>query len=517
MTVDFKNTRGSVAYIVIMVLILVSLIGLTALTTSYYNNKLAGNEIRRKKALYIAESGAMEAIDSLNANPSVHGVIFNKLDYEGGTYTVEILDSTDFPYLYWQDRVVRSTGVFRNAVRRLEYRLTNAALGFNDIPGPLYIEAPTPHFAGNSFTVQGGDHHFGDANYNIPTPPGIPRPAVTTIHDSTSIIDAIGSRDDQVVSVDDTGGIIECSINPLYDTLDLDALADVYAGPNGELADTTDWVIGKYPGDPKVSYIKGDHTIAGGGHSPSGGGAITCSNCNGTGVVTCWGCGGSGYEWRASTCPKCNGTGRLGCTTCDSTGYLICPDCGGTGGEAVYCDSCDGTGIYGCSYCGGTGVCPICGGTGYSKIAGGNKWSCYRCGTGEKNDPPGTGVCPDCGGTGGIACPFCGGTGIDPSSGCPTCGGTGTIPCPDCGGTGYVKCDMCGGSGGLGADRICHVCGGSGVQPCPWCEGLGTVPEEGGGHGKKGTLGAGVLVIDGNLHISGQFEFTGLVIVLGDV
>ena len=52
---------------------------------------------------------------------------------------------------------------------------------------------------------------------------------------------------------------------------------------------------------------------------------------------------------------------------------------------------------------------------------------------------------------------------------------------------------------------------------CPCCAGVGTVPETGGGQGPSGTYGAGVLVIEGDLHISGQFEWTGLIICLGDV
>ncbi len=59
----YRNSRGSVMFIVIMILIVASLLGLLMLTISHYNSKLSGNEVRRKKAFYIAESGAMEAID----------------------------------------------------------------------------------------------------------------------------------------------------------------------------------------------------------------------------------------------------------------------------------------------------------------------------------------------------------------------------------------------------------------------------------------------------------------------
>ncbi|MCK5832389.1 hypothetical protein KAH81_01840 [bacterium] len=516
--VKLGEIRGSVMLILLMVVVIISIIAFLVLAASHYNNKISSNERHRKRAFYVAESGAMMAIDSLNNNDQIHGIIYTDEPTNGGSFSVEILDSSDVTWLSSDERIIRSIGVSRNGVRRLEYRIKYAVLGYGDIPGPLYIEAEEPAFPGNVFTVQGGDHQWGDAIYNIPVPPGEHRAAVSTIHDSSSIVDAIGMRADQVFTVDDFGNVIEGSVNPQHDTLDLEALAAAYAGPNGELADTIGWVAGAFPNDYKVSYLDGDFTVAGGGHVPSGGSSqYPCPNCNGTGVVTCWGCDGTGYEWQSEACPDCNGTGLIGCATCDSLGYLVCPDCAGTGGTAIMCDSCLGTGIYGCAICAGTGDCPICHGTGISKTAGLVWWSCYRCGTGGKNDPPGTGLCPDCSGTGGVSCPFCGGTGVDPTSGCPTCGGSGSIICPDCVGLGYTPCPTCGGSGGVGPSRICNVCGGPGTQVCPWCLGAGTVNEEGGGQGPGGTLGAGVLVVTGNLHISGQFEYSGLIIVLGEV
>jgi len=516
-----NRESGSVLFIVIMVLIVVSLMGILILTMSHYNNKLAGNEARRKRAFYIAESGAMEAILLLNASPDTVGQIYADQSTPGGSYTVAIYDSTTFSWLPPEERIIRSIGKSRNAVRRLEYRVVPAVLDYiGDIPGPLYIESPSPQFAGNTFTVQGPDHHFGMPDYYIPTPPGDPRAAVTTIHDSTSITDAIGNRDDQVYSLKDDTTIVNCSINPDHDTLDLEALADIFAGPNGEFADTINWVYGQYPNNPKVCYFPGDIVLAGGGHSGGGGGSVPCENCNGTGTLTCYGCNGSGYEWfePAVTCPDCGGDGIVGCATCDSLGFFVCPDCGGTGGSPIACDSCEGTGIYGCIECYGTGVCPICGGSGISKSNKTTYWSCYRCGDGEKNGVIGTGVCPDCGGLGGVSCPFCGGTGVDPSSGCATCGGTGQIRCPDSCDNGYFQCSTCGGKGGIGGvARVCKVCGGSGTVNCIYCDGNGTLPEQGGGPGPAGTLGAGVLVVRGDMHISGQFEWTGLIICLGEV
>ncbi|RKZ29120.1 hypothetical protein DRQ36_09310 [bacterium] len=511
-----RRNRGSITLIVLLVLVLVSLIGIIAITASYYNSKLAGNEIRRKRAFYIAEQGAMAAIETLNVVDSLHGVIFSDYAVAGGSYTVEVFDSTDYPWLGELERIVKSIGKHGNAVRRLEYRLVPTTLGYNNIPGPLYIEAPNPQFSGNVFTVQGSDHHYGDPNYYIPTPPGDPKPAVGTIQDSASLAAAIGMHGDQIFTCDDTGAVIEDAFVFDQDTFDLQALADIYAGPNGEFADTINYIAGMYPNDYKVSYFPGDCMVSGGGHTGGGGAQITCPNCGGTGVISCYGCNGSGYELQGTGCPFCGGTGVVTCSFCGGVGHFTCPDCGGTGGNPVACDSCEGTGIYGCKECGGTGICPICHGTGYWKESGPNKWSCYRCGTGGKNDPPGTGICPTCGGTGGIPCPFCGGTGIDTTTWCSTCGGTGVIPCDSCGGTGVVICDSCGGTGGTGA-RICHVCGGSGTITCPYCNGLGTIPEEGCGAGPAGTIGAGVLVVCGDLHISGQFEFVGLVIVLGEV
>ncbi|MGC9314832.1 MAG: PilX N-terminal domain-containing pilus assembly protein [bacterium] len=527
-----KNREsGSVLFIVIMVLIVVSLLGILILTMSHYNNKLAGNETRRKRAFYIAEAGAMEAILLLNHNEDTTGLIFDETSTPGGTYTVYIYDSTTFSWLPPDERIIRSIGKSRNAVRRLELRVLPAFLDpRGDIPGPLYIEAEEPQFAGNSFYISGGDHHYGLTNYHIPVPPGDHRAAVASIHDSTSLADAIGNRDDQVFTVDDTGAVNYPAMAYDQDTFDLEALADIYAGPNGEFADTINWVYGQYPNNMKVCYFPGDITLAGGGHSGGGGGSVPCKNCNGTGVITCFGCDGTGYEWSelGTICSDCRGTGRIGCATCDSVGYFVCPDCGGTGGSAIACDSCEGTGTYGCMECYGTGVCPICGGSGKSKIVGSNYWSCYRCGDGQKNGVVGTGICgknidptvivPGCGGTGGIDCPFCGGTGVDPTSGCSTCGGTGQIACPDSCNDGYFQCATCGGMGTIGGvARICAVCSGSGERVCPYCDGNGTLPENGAGPGPAGTVGAGVLIVRGDMHISGQFEWTGLIICLGKV
>ncbi|HHS50165.1 MAG TPA: hypothetical protein ENN07_03530 [candidate division Zixibacteria bacterium] len=514
---ELANRRGSVMLIVIMVVLIISLVALLVLAASHYNSRLTANERHRKRAFYIAESGAILAIDSLNRNDAAHGIIYDNEDVEGGTVTVQVFDSTDFAWLEDDRRIIRSVGVSRNAVRRLEYVVRYAIMGYDHIPGPLYIEAEDPHFAGNVFTIQGGDHHWGDNAYNIPVPPGDHRQAVATIHDSTSIATAMSGHEEQIFTVDEHGNYIQGSFMANHDTLDLDALAAAFAGENGELADTTGWIIGSFPNDYKVSYLDGDFTVAGGGHSPSGGSALyQCPNCNGLGVVTCWGCSGTGYEWQARACATCEGTGKVDCSTCAGVGGFSCPDCGGTGGNAMECDSCYGSGLFGCMVCDGTGDCPICGGTGISKTAGGNYWSCYRCGDGQKNGTIGTGECPDCGGVGAVACIYCSGTGIDPTTGCATCSGTGVIICTDCAGSGKVVCPTCGGLAGAD-DRICHVCSGGGTQTCPWCNGKGVISDKGGGHGAKGTLGAGVLVVTGNLHISGQFEFTGLIIVLGEV
>ncbi len=419
-----------------------------------------------------------------------------------------------------EDRIIRSIGKSRNAVRRLEYRVTPSRLGYGDIPGPLYIESPDPHFAGNTFTVQGPDHHFGMQDYYIPDPPGDHRAAVATIHDSVSITTAIGNRDDQLFTLHDDSVLYSPSICPDHDTLDLEALADIYAGPNGEYADTFDWCYGQYPNNYKVCYYPGDMIVAGSGHSGGGGSQVPCQNCGGTGTIVCYGCDGSGYEWLqpGTVCPDCGGDGVIGCTTCDSVGYFICPDCGGTGGAATACDSCDGTGIYGCIECYGTGDCPICGGTGIYRQNKKHYWSCYRCGDGQMDGVIGDGICPHCNGTGGIGCPFCDSTGVDPSSGCETCDGTGVITCTDCGGDGYLVCPTCGGTGGIGGvSRTCAVCGGDGWKTCPYCKGLGTLPKGSSGAGPAGTVGAGVLVVRGDMKISGQFEWTGLIICLGEV
>lgn len=515
-----NNRRGSVMFIVIMVLVTVSLIGALVMTATHFNSKLTSNEVLRKRAFYVAETGAMAAIESLNTNQFARGIIFNNRATTGGSFTVQVFDSTDFAWLPGSNRIVRSVGRSGKAVRRLEFRLVPSTLSFRDIPGPLYIEAPNPQFAGNAFTVQGADHHYKNSSYYIPTPPGIHREAVATIRDSASIINAIGSRGDQVFTVNPNMTVKYTSINPNHDTLDLQALADIYAGPNGQYADTVNYVIGMYPNNYKVSYFPGDCHVSGGGPGAGASGSEPCPNCRGTGVVQCWGCQGTGYELRGTSCATCKGAGKITCANCNGTGCYRCTTCNGTGGNPLPCDSCSGSGIYGCRECFGTGICQICRGTGISKDNKNQTWSCYRCGTGGKGDPPGTGRCITCNGTGGIACPFCGATGVKPGTGCLTCGGTGSLQCAPCGATGRRICVTCGGSGGTGA-RDCPLCPTAGysvgAQKCPYCNGKGKKPKSGSAAGPSGTYGAGVMVVRGDLVISGQFEFVGLIIVLGDV
>jgi hypothetical protein len=70
-----NNEDGSVLIVALIMLVLLTLIGISATTTSEIETKIAGNERVFKRNLYLAEAGAMhcaqdlEGITDLKANP----------------------------------------------------------------------------------------------------------------------------------------------------------------------------------------------------------------------------------------------------------------------------------------------------------------------------------------------------------------------------------------------------------------------------------------------------------------
>ena len=69
-----KNENGSVLIVALIILVLLTLIGISATTTSEIETKIAGNERVFKRNLYLAEAGAMHGAQDLEdiGNPKTN-------------------------------------------------------------------------------------------------------------------------------------------------------------------------------------------------------------------------------------------------------------------------------------------------------------------------------------------------------------------------------------------------------------------------------------------------------------
>ncbi len=327
--------------------------------------------------------------------------------------------------------------------------------------------------------------------------------------------------------------------------------------------------------DPDPVWNGNAWTVSGKDHAmaPSGN-WVECPDCGGTGTLTgtnsCVDCGGDGVA--TEPCADCNGTGRVpaNCATCGGDGLLsaACPDCGGTGWDPPNCGFCGGDGKMNngmdCPHC---APCATCGGAGQIESACPDCAACATCGGDGENDVN----CATCGGTGEI-------TGEQP---CGTCGGTGMVHDPDNEGGGQpVEADFETGSGddkpavgydgsysslGLttqeedqistyddtgasveGEDAFVSTkidlrelaaafVGGPASDPLQpdtsRVDNTAIVDGQIGDinnfevtyiAGDAGTqagqiVGGGVLIVDGDIHISGKLSWYGLVIILGDM
>ncbi len=272
-----KKERGFAIFYILVVGLLIGIVGAAALFTSSQELGIAGTMRARAQAYYIAEAGAIKALDYINRTRSYRDTLYWNLPFGGGRYSVLCEDSTKNPTLTGNQILIYSTGQIGPAIRRLQVRLSKKTFNPGDIPGPLYIEARNPQFSGNVFTIQGADHQYGHKDVNDYIIGGDHRPAITTIHSEQSLLQALGQRKDQVTSAD-SNGIFYPSYKASADTMDLRTIASMFAGENGELADTIvtgggAWKtpIGSYPDNYKVVYHPSSLTIAGGFQSKGAG------------------------------------------------------------------------------------------------------------------------------------------------------------------------------------------------------------------------------------------------------
>ena len=265
-----RSEEGFALFFVLMVGILIAVVGGAALLTSTQELGIAGSMRARAQAYYIAEAGAVKAQEYINRTRTYQDTMYLNVPFGGGTYTVLCQDSTKNPTLVGKQLLLLSTGKIGPAIRRLQVTLRKKTFNPGEVPGPLYIESPDPQFSGNVFTIQGADHQYGHKDVNDYIIGGDHRPAITTIHSAQSLIQALGSREDQVTSAD-SSGLFHPSYRANADTMDLYSLAASFAGPNGELADTINTIIGSYPDNYKVCYYNQSVTIAGGKSSKGAG------------------------------------------------------------------------------------------------------------------------------------------------------------------------------------------------------------------------------------------------------
>lgn len=94
-----SNENGSVLVVALIMLVLLTLIGISATTTSEIETKIAGNERAFKRNLYLAEAGSMHCAQDLEeiADPKTNppGYLHPKGTIVPGNYDTTIRDIDD--------------------------------------------------------------------------------------------------------------------------------------------------------------------------------------------------------------------------------------------------------------------------------------------------------------------------------------------------------------------------------------------------------------------------------------
>ena len=90
-----KNEDGSILIVALVLLVLLTLIGISVSTTSEIETRIAGNEMRYKRNLYSAEAVAMECAQTMEDNGILDGTVA-WLKGLGSVSRDDVLDDT-----YW--------------------------------------------------------------------------------------------------------------------------------------------------------------------------------------------------------------------------------------------------------------------------------------------------------------------------------------------------------------------------------------------------------------------------------
>ena len=145
-----KNESGSVIILAMIFLVLLTIIGLSAISTSTIEVQIAGNEVRYKKNLYRAEGAAMECAQRIENSTDPQFL------HPDGTIAINVEGSWLQP-----DGVDLSDPTILSGISKESSRLTNASygavargIGFGDslditAPSTLYEYAVYGLYSGN--------------------------------------------------------------------------------------------------------------------------------------------------------------------------------------------------------------------------------------------------------------------------------------------------------------------------------------------------------------------------------
>jgi hypothetical protein len=114
----YKSQGGMVLIVCVILLLMLSLIGITAITTSNTEMEISGNELYSNEAFYLADAGLEKSLAALDDSVEWRAGFHN--EYLGrGTYSVVITDSTTDPNLRGR-LLVGSVGRVDQVVKAIE-------------------------------------------------------------------------------------------------------------------------------------------------------------------------------------------------------------------------------------------------------------------------------------------------------------------------------------------------------------------------------------------------------------
>jgi len=116
-----KSNRGSALLITLCLMGMLSLVALAALKNSNTDMELSFNNENSERAFYIADAGAKRAVYEIKTDSSWR-TGYNNIGFSGGTYTVQVDDSSTNAALD-DSIVITSTGEILNANSKVEITL----------------------------------------------------------------------------------------------------------------------------------------------------------------------------------------------------------------------------------------------------------------------------------------------------------------------------------------------------------------------------------------------------------